>query len=100
MLIERGLVQPDDIKKAFDDASDDAWKAKVGDIWRGADEFGIDLAVKAGNTHVVLTPEETEAFRTRLDPVVGRWIEEVSGSDIDGQALVDKARELIAKHSQ
>ena len=91
---------PDDIKKAFDDASDDAWKAKVGDIWRGADEFGIDLAVKAGNTHVVLTPEETEAFRTRLDPVVGRWIEEVSGSGIDGQALVDKARELIAKHSQ
>jgi hypothetical protein len=46
-----------------------------------------------------LTAEETEAFRQALEPVVDRWIEEVSAKGIDGGALVAKAREAIKKHS-
>lgn len=90
---------PDDIKKAFSDASTPAWWGEVGDIWRATDEFGIGLAVKSGNKHVTLTPEETDAFRVTLEPVVERWIAEVGTKGIDGQALVEKARALIAKHS-
>ena len=90
---------PDDIKKAFKDASGADWWAKVGEVWRATDDFGIDLAVKAGNTHIVLSEEETQAFQSMLEPVVQRWIDEVSASGIDGEGLVAKARELIAKHS-
>ena len=71
----------------------------VGDIWRGADDFGIKLAVEAGNEHIVLTEAETEAFREKLEPVVQRWIEEVSPQGIGGARLVEQARELIAKNS-
>ncbi|WP_193177399.1 TRAP transporter substrate-binding protein [Oricola nitratireducens] len=90
---------PDDIKKAFKDASGPEWWGKVGDIWRASDEHGIKVATDAGNEHITLTEEQTEAFRQKEEPVVGRWIEEVSAQGIDGAALVEKARSLIAKHS-
>jgi TRAP-type C4-dicarboxylate transport system substrate-binding protein len=90
---------PEDIQKIFMDASNEAWWGEVGKIWRASDDGGIGLAVKAGNTHVTLTEEETAAFKEKLEPVVQRWIDEVSAQGIDGQGLVDKARELIAKHS-
>ena len=90
---------PPGIQKAFRDASGRDWWAEVGRVWRATDNFGIDLAVKSGNTHIVLTEEETQAFRDMLAPVVDRWIEEVSAKGIDGAGLVEKARELIAKNA-
>ncbi len=89
---------PADIQKAFRDASGREWWGKVGEIWRAADDFGIKLAVEAGNEHIVLTKEQTEAFREKLEPVVQRWIKEVSPQGIGGARLVEQARELIAKN--
>jgi TRAP-type C4-dicarboxylate transport system substrate-binding protein len=91
---------PDDVKQAFRDASTCEWWGEVGDIWRASDDFGIKMAVEAGNEHVVLSPEATEAFRQKLDPVVQQWIDEVSGQGIDGEALVGRARELIGEHGE
>jgi hypothetical protein len=39
-------------------------------------------------------------FRERLEPVVKRWVDEVTAAGIDGQGLVDAARAAIAKHSK
>jgi TRAP-type C4-dicarboxylate transport system substrate-binding protein len=89
---------PDDIKDAFKKASGPEWLAQVGDIWRAADDFGINMAVEAGNEHIVLTEEETAAFQEKLEPVIDRWVEEVSADGVDGAGLLAKARELIAKH--
>ena len=52
---------------------------------------------KFNRKHIVLSDEDTEAFRIQLESVVERWIDEVS---IDGKALVNKARKLIVKHSE
>ena len=71
----------------------------MGEVWRATDDFGINLAVQSGNEHIVLTEEETAAFRDALEPVVQRWIDEVSANGIDGAALVEKARALIASNS-
>jgi TRAP-type C4-dicarboxylate transport system substrate-binding protein len=90
---------PADVQKAFRDASGPEWWAEVGRVWRATDDFGIDFAVKAGNEHIVLTEDETDAFRKVLEPVVDRWIEEVSGKGIDGAALVEETRALIARHA-
>lgn len=89
---------PDDIKAAFKKASGPEWWGKVGDIWRASDEGGIKFAVESGNKHITLTEEETDAFRKATEPVVQRWIDEVSAKGIDGAALVAKARERIAAH--
>ncbi|MDE0303881.1 MAG: TRAP transporter substrate-binding protein [Albidovulum sp.] len=91
---------PEDIQKAFKDASGRDWWGEVGEIWRASDDFGIGLAVNAGNSHIVLSPEETAAFKAALEPVVDRWIGEVAEKGIDGAALVAKARKLIVQNSQ
>jgi len=96
---ERWDSLPPEIQQAFKDASDAEWWGEVGDIWAASEETGIGVAKDGGNQHIVLTPEETEAFRAKLEPVVDRWIEEVNAKGIDGKALVEKARQLIAKHS-
>ena len=90
---------PKDIQEIFMDASNQAWLREVGEIWAASDVSGIDLAVKAGNTHIVLSDQETEVFRKVLEPVVDRWVNEVVDQGIDGRALVARARKLIAKYS-
>ena len=89
---------PDDIKAAFRKASGPDWWGQVGDIWRASDDGGIEFAVASGNKHITLTKGETDAFRKVLEPVVQRWIDEVSSKGIDGAALVAKARARIAAH--
>lgn len=91
---------PADIQKAFKDASGRDWWSKVGDIWRGTDDFGIKFATDAGNTHIVLSEEETQAFRVKLAPVVDRWIADVTADGIDGAGLVTKARAAIAENTK
>ena len=91
---------PEEIQQAFRDASSRDWWGDVGRIWRTTDDFGIKFATDQGNIHVTLNEEETQAFRTALAPVVGRWIEEVSSQGIDGAALVRKARGQIAVNSR
>lgn len=89
---------PPEIQKAFREASGPEWLAELGRIWRDTEDAGIGIAVAAGRNHVVLTEAETAAFRAVLEPVVDRWIGEVSAKGIDGARLVETARALIAKH--
>lgn len=91
---------PDDLKKVFTDNSGTEWLKEVGKIWRASDDGGIELVKKAGNTYIELSKDETAAFQAKLEPVVARWVKEVSGQSIDGAALVDAARAAIAKHSK
>jgi TRAP-type C4-dicarboxylate transport system substrate-binding protein len=99
MNLDRWNGLPDDIKQAFTDASDEAWLAEVGQIWRKNDDDVIAMFVAAGNTHVVLTEEETAAFDAALAPVVDRWVADVTAQGIDGAGLVERARAAIAAHA-
>ncbi|MFT7596356.1 MAG: TRAP-type C4-dicarboxylate transport system substrate-binding protein [Paracoccaceae bacterium] len=91
---------PKDIQKAFRDASGRDWWGKVGIYWRAGDDFGISLAEKAGKQHITLTEAETKVFMDTLEPVVDKWVDEVTAKGIDGAGLVARARELSAKNSQ
>ncbi len=90
---------PDDIKQAFSDASGRDWWAQVAKVWRAGDDFGIKMATDAGKTHVTLTEDETAAFMTALEPVQGRWIEEVTSKGLDGTGLVAKAIEMVKENT-
>ena len=90
---------PEDIQQAFRDASDQAWLEQTGDVWRATDDFGSGLATSEGNTHITLSPEETQVFADALEPVVQRWVEDVSDDGIDGEALVERARASIAENA-
>lgn len=87
---------PDDIKQIFRDNSGRNWWREIAPVWRAGEDFGINMAVEAGKTHVVLSEEETQVFMDALAPVQDRWIEEVASKGIDGAALVKTAKEMIA----
>jgi len=91
---------PEDIQQAFRDASGRDWWAKVAEAWRAGDDFGIKMATDAGKTHIVLSEEETQAFLDAMEPVQQRWIDEVTAKGIDGAALVQRAKDLIAANSE
>ena len=91
---------PVDIKDAFRRSSDEQLLKEIGQMWEDDEQRGIEVIQKFGKEHIVLAKEETDEFRSKLEPVVERWISDVSKSGVDGKVLVSKARKLIAEHSQ
>ena len=91
---------PADIKDAFRRSSDEQFLKEIGQMWKDDEQRGIEVMQKFGKEHIVLTKEETDEFRSKLEPVVERWISDVSKSGVDGKVLVSKARKLTAEHSQ
>ena len=89
---------PEDIQHAFKDASSPEWGVESGQKLLQAEKEGITIAIVAGNTHSVLSKEETQRFTDILSSVVHRWIDNVAAKNIDGEALVTKARKAIASH--
>ena len=87
---------PDDLKAVFDKNSDEAFLRKVAEIWRGADDHGIQVAIDAGNEHIQLTAEEMQTFNDALGPVVDKW--QADHTDFDSAALVAAARAAMDKH--
>ena len=91
---------PADIKDAFRRSSDEQFLKEIGQMGKDDKQRGIAVMQKFGKEHIVLTKEETDEFRSKLEPVVERWISDVSKSGVDGKVLVSKARKLTAEHSQ
>jgi len=100
MNVSKWESLPAEIKDAFRRASDEQFLKEIGQMWKDDEQRGIEVMQKFGKEHIVLTKAETDEFRSKLEPVVERWISDVSKSGVDGKALVSKARKLIAKHSQ
>ena len=91
---------PPDVQKAFEANNGEArWRA-VGKVWTDSENGGIAMAQKTGNKHIQITEAELDLFRQKLEPVVQRWVDEVKTKGIDGNALVIKARALVAKYSK
>lgn len=90
---------PDDIRAALDAESGAALAGTAADIMSAADAPGRAIAEEAGNTIVELDEAEVARWKEASQPVVERWIADMGERDIDGQALIDRARGLIADHS-
>ena len=82
-----------ELQQIFTENSGEDWLREVAEVWRAADDFGIQMAVDNGNEHVVLTEPEMEAFNQVLAPVVDDWTAAQSG--FDAAALVAAARQAM-----
>lgn len=85
---------PDDIKQVFDDVSGEAWVREIAEVWRRTDNYGLQVAIEAGNEYIVLEQDAMDEFNAALAPTVDQWV--AQHSEFDAQALVDAAREAIA----
>lgn len=90
---------PDDLKTVIDDNSGLEFSALAGRTMSEDDAIGKRIAEEAGNDIVTLDESEVARWKEAAQPVIDDWIAEMTGAGLDGQALFDRARELIAKHT-
>jgi len=91
---------PDDLKKVVDDNSGLEFSIFAGGTQADADAGARQIAVDLGNNIVTLTEEETEVWRAASQPIYDEWVDEMEGKGIDGQALIDEARALMADYDK
>ena len=91
---------PDDLKKVIDDNSGIEAAAWAGRAMDGGDVVGRKKAGEKGNAIIVLDEAETKRWKDAAAPVVAKWVEEMDGKGMNGQALVDDAQALLMKYSK
>jgi TRAP-type C4-dicarboxylate transport system substrate-binding protein len=90
---------PPDLKKVLDNNSGLATSKWAGKVMDDGDVPGYEAAKKRGNAIVVLDAAETARWKKAAEPVYSAWIAEMKAKGIDGQALINDARALIAKYA-
>ena len=90
---------PDDLRAIIDAESGAKLSGMAAQIMYDFDKPGRDIAVNAGNNIITLDEAEVARWKEAAQPVITRWVDEMSGMGIDGQALIDQAKALIAEKS-
>lgn len=89
---------PEDIRAAIDAESGQKLSEFAAQVMYDNDKPGRDIAEEAGNTIVQLSTEEVARFKAASQPVISRWVAEMEGNGVDGNALIEQAKGLIKKH--
>lgn len=89
---------PDDLKAILDAESGEKLSAFASQIMWDMDAPARQIAVDAGNTITTLDEAEVARWKAASEPVIARWVADMNGQGIDGAALIEQARSLIAKH--
>jgi TRAP-type C4-dicarboxylate transport system substrate-binding protein len=96
---ERYGALPDDLKGVFDKNSGMAFSQKAGTMW---DDVGAEVAqmVKKDTSSVVseITEAEKQRWVEATRPVHDKWQADMTARGLDGAALIDAARKLVAKY--
>jgi hypothetical protein len=89
------------LKKVIDDNSGANAAEWVGRAWEeDFEDKGRNALDEAGVTQVTLDEAEAAKFEAAAEEVVARWVEEANSKGLDGQALVDRAREAVNAASE
>ena len=87
---------PDDLKAVVDANSGLGFSVNAGRIQQDADAPARAQAVARGNTITTITDPSDWVAKTA--PIYSAWIAEMEAKGIDGQALIDEAKALMAAH--
>ena len=88
-----------DLKKVIDDNSGLVAADWVGKVMDDGDAPGLKMAQDLKNNFITLDAAETKRWEDAAQPIYAKWVEEMKGKGVDGQALIDKAKKLIAEES-
>ena len=91
---------PDDLKKVIDDNSGLEFSIFAGGTQADADGPARQVAVDAGNNIITVSEEEAAEWEEMSQPVYDAWIADVESQGIDGQALIDEARQLMSEYQK
>jgi TRAP-type C4-dicarboxylate transport system substrate-binding protein len=86
---------PDDLREILDAESGAAMAQAFSQVMFDYDAPGREIAVNAGNNIITLDEAEVARWKEAAQPVIDRWVAEMDAKGIDGQALIDRAKQLI-----
>ena len=86
---------PADLQQVIDEQSGLAFSIFAGGQQADADAPARELAVDAGNEITVVPVAEQDVWRETVQPIYDTWTGEIDAAGRDGQALIDRAKELM-----
>ncbi|QXT39589.1 TRAP transporter substrate-binding protein [Gymnodinialimonas ceratoperidinii] len=89
-------AMPEDLQQIIDDNSGLEFSIFAGGTQADADGPARDIAVDLGNNIITIDEATAEAeWMPVVQPIYENWIADMAENDMDGQALIDRARELM-----
>ncbi|MCT4611327.1 MAG: TRAP transporter substrate-binding protein [Pelagimonas sp.] len=89
---------PEDLQKVIDDNSGLEFSVFAGGTQADSDGPAREAAVAAGNQIVTVSEAQAKEWSEIVSPIYSSWVEEMKGKGIDGQALIDEAKALMAEY--
>jgi TRAP-type C4-dicarboxylate transport system substrate-binding protein len=89
---------PDDLKAVIDQNSGLEFSIFAGGTQADADAPARQVAVDLGNNIVTISEADAQEWRDAVAPIYDTWVADMATKGIDGQALIDEARALMADY--
>lgn len=90
---------PDDLKAIIDENSGVACAREFGEAMDSGDGVGLKIAQDAGNNIITLDDAETARWKEAAQATIDQWYADMEAAGIDGRALHERARALIAEEA-
>lgn len=87
---------PDDLKAVVDKHSGLEFSVFAASIQQGADDPAREIALDRGNDIVTLNADQSAVWAEASQPVYENWLAEMKERGIDGEALIERAKALMA----
>jgi len=91
-------AMPADLQEIIDNNSGLDFSIFAGGTQADADGPARQSAVERGNNIVTVSGDATQEWATLVEPVYASWLADMESQGIDGQALIDQARALMAEY--
>jgi TRAP-type C4-dicarboxylate transport system substrate-binding protein len=91
---------PPDLRAIIDRNSGMALAAQAGRLWDAAEAPGIAAAAARGNSFFTLDDAEIARWKVATQPVIDQWIADTTARGLDGRALYEEAKALVARYSE
>ena len=96
---ERWESLPEDIRKVFEEVSDE-WTDKHGLAWNEADDAARAMLAELGKDTFELTAEETARWRERIYPVLDKFAAKADAKGLPGHAFLNDLLAEVAKNGK
>jgi TRAP-type transport system periplasmic protein len=86
-------------KKVIDEHCTTEWSEKIASPWADFESAGrAKIAALPGHEMVHLTPDQLEAWRKAVAPVVGQWSTDVKRTGLDPSAVLDALKQSLNRY--
>jgi TRAP-type C4-dicarboxylate transport system substrate-binding protein len=91
-------AMPDDLRAILDENSGLDLSVFMGGTQQDYDVPAREMAIELGNNIITVSEEDAAAWGEIVNPIYESWVAEMNEKGIDGQALIDEARALMAEY--